>query len=141
MTKEQTEKIKWLRRAKKANDSARDWLSLLEHDREQARISSNSFSDSGTYGNNSVNSKENVLINLAETERRTQKKCAEYVHICDEIASAIEEIEDEDLQAVLTWHYLKFLTWEETAYRMNYSVSAVKKKHKKALDKLYTKVS
>lgn len=138
MTDEQNEKIKWLRRAKKANDSVRDWLSRLEHDREQARINSNSFSDSGTYGNNSSNSKENILINLAETERRTQKKSAEYVRICDEIASAIEKIEDEDLQAVLTWHYLKFLTWEQTAYKMHYEVRTVKRKHKKALDKLVT---
>lgn len=138
MTKEQNEKIKWLRCAKRANDSARYWLSRLEHDREQARISSNGFSDSGTYGNNSGNSKENVLINLAETERRTQKKCAEYVRICAEIADAIEKIEDEDLQAVLTWHYLKFLTWEQTAHRMYCDVRTVKRKHKKALDKLVT---
>lgn len=136
MIEEQIEKIEWLRRAKKANDSARYWLSRLEHDREQARITSNSFSDSGTYGNSSGNSKENVLINLAETERRTQEKCAEYVHICDEIASAIEEIEDEDLQAVLTWHYLKFLTWEQTAHKMYCDVSTVKRKHRKALKKL-----
>lgn len=138
MTDEQTEKIKWLKRAKKANDSAKYWLSRLEHEREQARINSNGFADSGTYGNSSGNSKENILINLAETERRTQKKCAEYAKIYSEIAEAVEKIEDEDLQAVLTWHYLKFLTWEQTAYKMHYEVRTVKRKHKKALDKLVT---
>ncbi|MDE7105308.1 MAG: DUF1492 domain-containing protein [Ruminococcus sp.] len=135
MTDEQNEKIEWLKRAKRADDSVKYWRSRLEHDRELAR-SKKGMSGSGTYGNSSVNSTEDALIKLAETERKVQEKFTELAHIRDEIASAIEKIEDEDLQAVLVWHYLKFLTWEDTAYKMNYSVSAVKRKHKKALEKL-----
>lgn len=136
MTKEQVRKKNWLKRARKADESVKYWRSRLEHDRELALGGAKELHNSGTYINNSGNSKENILVNLAETERKFQEKKAELAHICDEINSVVEKIEDEDLQAVLVWHYLKFLTWEQTAYKMHCDVSTVKRKHKKALEKL-----
>lgn len=137
MTDERLEKtVKWLKRAKKAEESAEYWLSRLKHDKELAYGNVKNFNDSGTYGKSSGNSTENALVNLAETERKVQEKLRELAEIRSEIAGAIEKIEGEDLQAVLAWHYLKFLTWEETACKMNYSVSSVYFKRRKALEKL-----
>lgn len=140
MTDEQKEKKEWLKRAKKANDSVEKWRIRLEHDRELAR-GKKGLSGSGTYMNSSANSTEDALIKLAETERKVQEKEAEFARIYDEINSAVRKIEDDDLQMLLDWHYLKFLTWEETACKMHYSVSTVKYKHKKALEKLCTQLS
>ncbi|MDE6519689.1 MAG: hypothetical protein K2K91_04410 [Ruminococcus sp.] len=136
-----TEQLKeWLKRAEKADKSVKLWRSRLEHDRELAR-GKKSMSGSGTYSNSSLNSTEDALIKLAETERILQEKKAEFKRIYDEIDSVIRKMKDDDLQTVLYWHYLKFLTWEETAHKMNYGISTIKYKHKKALEKLCTQLS
>lgn len=139
MTDEQnkkTEQLKeWLKRAEKADKSVECWRLRLEHDKEIAR-GKKGMSGSGTYSGSSANSTEDALIELAETERILHEKEAESRRVYDEISSVIKKIEDDDLQTVLYWHYLKFLTWEETAHKMNYSISTIKRKHEKALKKL-----
>nr|MDE7364279.1 hypothetical protein [Ruminococcus sp.] len=143
MSDEQNKKIEqlkeWLKRAEKADKSVKLWRSRLEHDRELAR-GKKGMSGSGTYSS-SANGTEDALIKLAETERILQEKKAEFKRIYDEIDSAVKKIEDDDLQMLLYWHYLKFLTWEETAHKMNYGISTIKYKHKKALEKLCTQLS
>ena len=139
MADEQNKKIeqlkKWLKRAKKADDNVRLWRSRLEYDRELAR-GKKGMSGSGTYRNSSANSTEDALIKLAETERKVQDKEAEFARIYDEINNAIRKIEDEDLQMLLTWHYLDFMTWEDVAVKMNCGVSTVYYKLRKAIEKL-----
>lgn len=144
MTDEQSKKTeqlkKWLKRAKEADDNVKFWHIRLEHDRELAR-GKKGMSGSGTYSNSSLNSTEDALIQLAETERTVHEKETEFKRIYDEINNAIKKLEDDSLQMILYWHYLKFLTWEETAHKMNYGISTIKYKHKKALEKLCTQLS
>lgn len=139
MTDEQSKKIEglkdWLKRAKKANDNVEFWYTRLEHDRECARGKKGTGS-SGTYSSSSLNSTEDALIKLVETERKVHEKETEFKRIYDEINDAINKLEDDSFQMILYWHYLKFMTWEEVAEKMYYSIGTVYYKHNKALEKL-----
>ena len=134
MTSEQRRKISWLNRAFYADKNARAWTAKLEHDRSLAQRLTR-YSD-GTGGNSSGNRTEDYLIRLAETERKTQEKLKELVGIREEIIEAIQKLEDSDLQTVLLWRYLEYLTFEQTAEKMHYSERNIRYKHKQALDKL-----
>ncbi|MDE6730910.1 MAG: DUF1492 domain-containing protein [Oscillospiraceae bacterium] len=132
MTCEQLQKITWLNRAFHAERNAQAWLAKQTHDRMLAQRLSRSVSSSGfnSYGNGT----ETALIRLAETERQTQEKLAELVRIREEITTAIEKISDLDLQTILVWRYLKYLTFERIADKMNYDERTIRRKHCQALD-------
>lgn len=51
-----------------------------------------------------------------------------------EIEKAINTIQDEELQMVLTYRYIDWLTWDEICGRIYCSISSVKRKHEKAID-------
>ncbi|MBE6876523.1 MAG: DUF1492 domain-containing protein [Ruminococcus sp.] len=134
MTDEQARKRNWLNRAFYAEKTAKAYLEKYEREKSLAQRLSRTFSESA--GSPSGNSTEDALIRLAVTERQTQEKLKELVHIREEITTAIQQIEDNDLQAVLVWHYLNYFTFEQTAEKMHYSERNVKYKHKQALDKI-----
>ena len=134
MTTEQIKKIAWLNRAFYAEKQAKAWLEKQERDRSYAEQLARGYSNLGSV--NSENGTEKALVQLAETERRTQEKLATLVKIRDEIVQAIEQVEDSDMQAILVWKYLNYFTFEQVAEKMHYSVRNIKYKHKAALDKL-----
>ena len=135
MTEQQIERIRWLNRAFHADKIARAWVEKRECDRSLAeRIRSGLAS--GTGGSGSDNSTENALLRLAETEHETELRLAELVQIRDEIAQAIATVDDDDMQAILMWHYLMYETFERIAEKMNYSERTVRRKHLIALDKV-----
>lgn len=134
MTNEQKAKIAWLRRAFYAEKKVKALEMKLERDRSLAERISRSYS--GISGTASGNSTEDALIRLADTQQQAQEQLVRLETIRKEISLAIAEIDGDDLQAVLMWHYLNYLTFEQTAEKMNYHRATVFKKHKTALDKL-----
>lgn len=134
MTPDQRRKINWLNRAFYAEKAAKAWLEKCEREKSLAQRLSRSFSESGA--GSSGNATEDALIRLAAAEQQTQEKLRELVRIREEITEAIQNIDDNDLQAVLVWHYLNYFTFEQTAEKMHYSERNVRYKHKQALDKL-----
>ena len=134
MNDEQKAKIAWLRRAFYAEKKVKALEMKLERDRSLAERISRSYS--GISGTASGNSTEDALIRLADTQQQAQEQLVRLETIRKEISLAIAEIDDDDLQAVLMWHYLNYLTFEQTAEKMNYSERNVRYKHKRAIDKL-----
>ena len=134
MTYEQRIKIAWLNRAFYADKNAKAWSAKLERDRSLAQRLTR-YSD-GTGGTSAGNRTEDYLIRLAETERKTQEKLKELVRIREEIIEVIQKLTDSDMQTILLWRYLEYLTFEQTAEKMHYSERNVRYKHKQALDKL-----
>jgi hypothetical protein len=133
MTEEQTEKIAWLNRAFHAEKAAMAWRAKLERDRSLAeRISRTGDGTGGGQGNGT----ENALIRLAQTENETQERLRKLVEIREEISTAIRQVDDPDMQAILVRHYLAYETFETIADKMHYNERTIRRKHKKALDKV-----
>ena len=133
MTEEQTAKINWLNRAFHAEKAAMAWRAKLERDRSLAeRISRTGDGSGGGQGNGT----ENALLRLAQTEAETRERLRELVNIREEISTAIRQVDDPDMQAILVRHYLAYETFEMIAEKMHYSFITIRRKHKAALDKV-----
>lgn len=83
-----------------------------------------------------LNGTENALIRFADTERRYNQQMQELVKVTEEVADAIALLNDNELEVILIHRYLYFHTIEQTAELMNYSPKTVKRKQKKAIQKL-----
>lgn len=70
----------------------------------------------------------------AEEELEELEKKAGLVRM--EIEKAINTIQDEELQMILTYRYIDWLTWDEICGRIYCSISSVKRKHDKAINEL-----
>lgn len=133
MTEEQLTKIHWLNRAFHAEKAAKAWQAKLERDRSLAeRISRSGNGTGGGQGN----STEDALIRLAQTEAETRERLRELVDIREEISTAIRMVDDSDMQAILVRHYLAYETFEMIADKMHYNESTIRRKHKRALEKI-----
>ena len=134
MTTEQIQKIHWLNRAFHADKRAKALEMKAEHDHNIAERITRNYS--GTGGTASGNSTEDALIRLAETERLAQDELRNLVQIRQEISDAVSSVDDSDMQAILTLHFLAYETFEEIAEKLNYSRATIMRKYKKALDKM-----
>ena len=133
MTAEQIAKINWLNRAFHAEKVAMAWRAKLERDRSLAeRISRTGNGTGGGQGNGT----ESALVRLAQTETETRERLRTLVNIREEISSAIRNVDDPDMQAILVRHFLAYETFEMIADKMHYSKPTIMRKYKKALDKM-----
>ena len=53
-----------------------------------------------------------------------------------EIETAISELEDEEMQMVLVYRYIDWMSWEEISGKIYCSLATVYRKHREALEKL-----
>ena len=83
-----------------------------------------------------LNGTENAFLKIVDMESKFSEQKQELIKISDEISVAIAELHDDDLETVLIHRYLLFHTIEHTAELMHYSPETVKRKQKKAIEKL-----
>ena len=70
----------------------------------------------------------------AEEELEELEKRLPIVKI--EIEKAINTVKDEELQMILTYRYIDWLTWDKICGRVYCSLASVKRKHEKAIEML-----
>lgn len=68
----------------------------------------------------------------AEEELEELEKKASLIRM--EIEKAINTVKDEDLQMILTYRYIDWLTWSEIAAKVYYSDKTVRRKHDQAIE-------
>ena len=126
----------WLKRAFYADKKVKALDLLVKQCRERAEgINGKPKGDRGK-SDSTANSTETSLLRLAEMTENLEHQKAELIQISDEIQSAISQLHDNDLETVLIHRYLLFHTIEQTAEFMNYSPETVKRKQRKAIEKL-----
>lgn len=137
MTLREIELKSWLNRAFYADKKVKALEMRIEQCRERAEGVSICYegNDKGK-SSGSKNNIEEVLIRLADTELKLKNQIFELLDITDEISEAISKLEDDDLETVLIHRYILFHTIEETAEIMNYSPETIKRKQRKAIEKL-----
>jgi len=135
MTDERAKKVEWLNRAFHAEKLANAYMENFERDKEFARRLTRVNSNMSLSSANE-NSTEKVLLQFTETSILTQKKLVEALRIRNEIANAIQKLEDADMRAILTLRHLCYMTFDETAEAMGYARITVVRKYEKALEKI-----
>lgn len=137
MTEEQIEKISWLNRAFYAEKKVKALESLKKHDRERAQqITANYTSNDKGKSDGRNNGVEEALLVLAESEEKYCKALCYYSVIRREIEIAIGSLNNNELESIFIYRYLEYKTMEEIAECMNYSLSTIKRKHNKGIEKV-----
>ena len=137
MTEKELELRHWLNRAFYADKKAKALEMLVSQCRERAEgLSRASECTDKVKSDGAENGTENALLKLAEMERKAIKQKAEAVNVSAEIYDAISDLQDDDLEAVLIHRYLLFETIEQTAENLGYDPRTIKRKVKKAIEKM-----
>lgn len=84
-----------------------------------------------TSGSNPIN--DNRFSNYVSYSEQIDKRINKLMLINCEILEAIGTVEDSKLRTLLTYRYLKYMTWEEIAEKINYSWRHINTMHGKAL--------
>ena len=117
-------------------------IKALEEERKQLRLNAAggtiSFEDSGT-GSKSTGT-ECKLMSLADDERELDEQISGLRDLQREVRASIASLHDNDLESVLIYRYIAYLTEEETAEGLNYAQRTVQEKIKKAIKKLCAKM-
>lgn len=79
------------------------------------------------------NAEYNLVIKCIDLEEQIRREMADMVVLMQRIHDTIEAVEKNDHRLILRCRYILFLSWEETAQRMNYSEAQVRRLHGPAL--------
>ena len=137
MTDKELQLRHWLNRAFYADKKVRALEMLAEQCRERAQGLSRSVEGNDVPGHSTPgNGTENALMKLAEMEERVQRQMKDAVYASSEIQLVISTLHDEDLETVLIHRYLLFETIEQVANSIGYDPRTVKRKIRRAIEKL-----
>ncbi len=141
MTTEQLDKIAWLNRAFYAEKKVKALESLRKSDEERAqRITANYERNDKGKSDSRNNGVEEALITLAQSEEKYAVALHDYIALRCEIESAIDNLHDDELEAIFIYKYLEYKTIEEISELVHYSEKTISRKHIKGIEKLSANV-
>ncbi|MDE5620335.1 MAG: hypothetical protein K2I80_07420 [Ruminococcus sp.] len=130
MTIDELKVKNWMNRAFYAEKKVNALDMLIKQCRERAERLAYGEQDTA------LNGTESTFMKLLDMKKKYSRQKSELVKITDEVSNIISELHDDDLETVLIHRYLLFHTIEQTAEFMHYSPETVKRKQKKAIEKL-----
>lgn len=81
------------------------------------------------------------IIKAADAKRELETLEEQCGRVKAEIETAISKLGDEDLQMVLIFRYIDWLSWIEISNKIYCSIASVYRKHKEAIEKLIVRDS
>lgn len=84
----------------------------------------------------STSSLEDIVIKIIDLQQEINQDIDSLVDLKREIIQVIHEVEDKELQTLLEKRYLNYLTWEQIAVDMKYSIQHIYRLHSRALNKI-----
>ncbi len=79
---------------------------------------------------------ENCVLKIIELEESIKKDIEKLVDLKSEIMSVIKAVPNVEYQTLLEKRYLCFITWEQIAVDMNYSMQHIHRMHSSALKEI-----
>ena len=129
----------YLRQNYRLNETIQSHKDELARLREMASsIPGGSFDNSGGGGSRWCGDTPqiNALTRAIDLERQIQQEIVDMERLQKNIHDCIGAVRDPDERFVLRCRYILFLTWEDTAERMHYSTTQVKRIHGTALQSI-----
>lgn len=71
-----------------------------------------------------------------ETEEEIEELEKKLIKVKIQIETAINSIQDEELQMILTYRYIDWLSWSDIGLKIYYSDKTIRRKHDQALELL-----
>ncbi len=94
------------------------------------------FSDMPRNPNHGGSKIENCVLKIIELEESIKKDIEKLVDLKSEIMSVIKAVPNVEYQTLLEKRYLCFITWEQIAVDMNYSMQHIHRMHSSALKEI-----
>lgn len=105
-------------------------LSVL---RELATATSQPLSDMPGSPNRTIDRMERSIIKIVDMEKEIAQEVDRLLDLKSEIAQCVKNVEDIDCRLILEFRYLCFMSWEEIAAELNFTVRNIHILHGKAL--------
>ena len=130
MTIEQLEIVSYLNRAFHLNNK----IKALEAIKDSNKfLSATNYERDGSVNGKNENNAENKMMKALELAERIECDKKTLQSLVYEIYEVISNVEDDEAYTILTYRYLCYMTTEQIAEAMNYSIRSVQSKHKKAI--------
>lgn len=94
------------------------------------------FSDMPRNPNHGGSKIEDCVIKIIELEESIKKDIEKLVDLKSEIMAVIKAVPNVEYQTLLEKRYLCFITWEQIAVDMNYSMQHIHRMHSSALKEI-----
>ena len=133
LTVEHKKKIRYLKQLKYLDKQIDG--NILELEKWQSRAGKITTIMTGMPGANNVSDKIcDSVANIIDLNNQINTDIDKYVDLKGEILEKINIIDDDRLRNILQDRYISYWTWEEIAWKNNYSWQHVYRLHEKALD-------
>lgn len=133
MTDEQLKKIAYLNQAYYIKRK----INALNEVRTRNKINSTvNYKSDGTQHTGGYNKEEMRMMKILELDEKISAETDKLNKTLNEIYDVISTVDDIELNTLLTYRYILFLTIDAIADKMNCDRKTIQRKHKKALDKV-----
>ena len=133
MTDEQLKKIAYLNQAY----YIRRKINALNEVRTRNKINSAvNYKSDGTQHTGGYNKEEMRIMKILELDEKISAETDKLNKTLNEIYDVISTVDDIELNTLLTYRYILFLKIDEIADKMHYDEKTIRRKMKKALNKI-----
>ena len=133
MTDEQLKKIAYLNQAY----YIRRKINALNEVRMRNKINSAvNYKSAGTQHKGGYNKEEMRMMKILELDEKISAETDKLNKTLNEIYDVISTVDDIELNTLLTYRYILFLKIDEIADKMHYDEKTIRRKMKKALNKI-----
>lgn len=94
------------------------------------------FSDMPKNPNHDISHVEDCILKIIDLQESIKKDIETLVDLKSEIMEVIKAVPNIEYQTLLEKRYLCFITWEQLAVDMNYSIQHIHRMHSKALQEI-----
>ena len=126
----------YLSQARYLDNRIKSKLLQIDSLNELATRCTPSYSDMPKSPNREGSRMESAILDIIELEDEISKDVVELVALKKEIVEVIKQVGNTEYQTLLEERYLCFITWEQIAVDMNYSMQHVHRMHSAALKEI-----
>ena len=134
MNRQQIATKNYLMRAYRVDQRIENKMEQIARLNDLATKATVTYSDMPRNPNRGGSRMEDAILSIIDLQAEINQDMLELVNIKREIMTSIKSVDDPELQLLLELRYLNYVSWEQIALQMNFSIDNVFKLHKKALD-------
>lgn len=125
--------INYLKQAKRLDDIINLKIEQLSDLKLQSAIISSLHDTEKVKTSLNPNKLSGLVAKMVDLENEINKEIDMLYSLKNDIMHSINLIDNKDYQVLLNLRYLNFLTWEEIAAKMGYSIRHIYRLHKQAI--------
>lgn len=133
MTEEYKDKVNYLNQARHLRKKIQALKNLKQ---DNKMLSGMSYENTGTKNCNNYNNTECKMFRIVDMSIKIDEEIQRLERLTDEIFTVICNLDDDELETILIYRFLQFMTIGNIAKEMHYDEKTVSRKLHKAIEKI-----